>query len=171
MRNAILILFVINLSYLFAQCSNIQNPGPCNNNEDCQWYGNCGICIESVEEPCPVGNFLDVSQFDGGGGNYADPQLSVSCDDNSINVSSIGIPHYNFVQITSNDLQSQNYNWDIPRYPIENGENNAIPFLGTDGIANNGLPIFGPNEGPHPDPYGDPVYNGIMDYCMGHTAQ
>ncbi|MBT9557680.1 MAG: YHYH protein, partial [Myxococcales bacterium] len=32
-------------------------------------------------------------------------------------------------------------------------------------------PFYGPNEGPTPDPYGDPVYNGIMDDCLGHTAQ
>jgi len=171
MKKLVVIIIGIMVSTLSAQCENYQNPGACNNNENCQWYGNCGFCIESVDEPCPVENFLDVSQFDGAGGNFPDPQISVSCDNNFINVSSNGIPHYNFVQMTPNNLQSQNYSWDIPRYPIENGENNTIPLLGTAGIANNGLPIFGPNEGPHPDPYGDPVYNGIMDYCMGHTAQ
>ena len=33
-------------------------------------------------------------------------------------------------------------------------------------------PLFGPNEGPVPPPgFGDPVYNAIMDSCMGHTAR
>ncbi|MEC9073185.1 MAG: YHYH protein, partial [Myxococcota bacterium] len=33
-----------------------------------------------------------------------------------------------------------------------------------------GAPIYGANEGPFPDPYGDPVGNGIMDWCGGHTG-
>ena len=34
----------------------------------------------------------------------------------------------------------------------------------------NGLVIYGPNEGAFPDPFGDPVYNSIVDDCMGHTG-
>ena len=170
MKKIIILMTFIFISNINAQCENIQNQAPCNNNDNCMWYSGCGICVESIESECPVDNFLDVSQFDGAGGNYPDPQLSVSCDNNSINVTSNGIIHYNFVQITPNNLQAQNYNWNIPRYPIDNGQNNTIPLLGVAGIAVNGLPFFGPNEAQFPDPYGDPVYNGIMDYCMGHTA-
>ena len=170
MKKILLITFIISLSILNCQCVNYENQGTCNNNDNCQWYASCGICIESIEPTCPVDNFLDVSQFNGAGGNYPYPQLSISCDNNFINVSSNGIPHYNFVQITPNGLQAQNYNWNIPRFPIDNNQNNIIPLLGTVGIAVNGLPFFGPNEAAQPDPYGDPVYNGIMDYCMGHTA-
>jgi len=171
MKNIILLITFTFITHIYGQCENIQNQAPCNNNDNCMWYSDCGMCVESIEPACPIDNFLDVSQFEGAGGNYPDPQLSVSCDNNSINVSSNGIIHYPFVQITPNNLQSQNYNWDIPRYPIDNGQNNTIPLLGVAGIAVNGLPFFGPNEAQFPDPYGDPVYNGIMDYCMGHTAQ
>jgi len=45
-----------------------------------------------------------------------------------------------------------------------------IPLLGQIGFTVSGLPIFGPNEAEFPDPYGDPVYNGITDGCTGHTA-
>ena len=75
----------IMFSIINAQCENIQIQGPCNNNNNCQWYANCGICVDSIQEPCPVDNFLDVGQFDGAGGQYPNPQLSVSCDNNSIN--------------------------------------------------------------------------------------
>ena len=29
----------------------------------------------------------------------------------------------------------------------------------------------GPNEGPQPDPFGDPVFNDLLDDCLGHTAE
>ena len=46
-----------------------------------------------------------------------------------------------------------------------------MPLLGYAGYTVGGTPVYGPTEGPIPDPYGDPVYNGIMDPCQGHTAQ
>lgn len=163
--------FIFTFAYLSAQCGNYQNPGPCNNQPDCTWYGACGVCVDAPQDDCPVDTFLDVSQFPGAGANYPDPSLSVYCEDETIHILSNGIPQYTFEQITPNNLQEQDYHWEIPRYPIDNGQNNTIPLLGLVGIAVNGLPFFGPNEAAFPDPYGDPIYNGIMDYCMGHTAQ
>ena len=32
------------------------------------------------------------------------------------------------------------------------------------------MPIYGPNEAQHPDPFGDPYINGILDFCHGHTG-
>jgi len=49
-------------------------------------------------------------------------------------------------------------------------EPTEIPLLGTAAFTLNGIPIFGPNEAERPDPYGDPVYNGIVDMCKGHTG-
>ncbi len=85
-------------------------------------------------------------------------------------VESNGIPPYEFVATTPNELQSQDYAWRIPRTPVALATPESIPLLGVAGVAVNGLPIFGPNEAEFPDPYGDPVYNGIMDYCLGHTG-
>ncbi|HCP48405.1 MAG TPA: hypothetical protein DIU15_20375, partial [Deltaproteobacteria bacterium] len=45
-----------------------------------------------------------------------------------------------------------------------------IPLLGDAGVAVNGLPFYGPNEGAFPDPYGDPIFNQLADDCQGHTA-
>lgn len=57
------------------------------------------------------------------------------------------------------------------------------PCLGTDGFTISGPPVFGPNEGPTPDPWGNPGYNwptaggeigpiqgATLDLCGGHTA-
>jgi hypothetical protein len=118
---------------------------------------------------CPVDQFPAVSA-DPANAAYDDPFLNVYCTDTEIIVESNGIPAYEFQAITPNDLGSQDYEWHLPRYPELATQTTEIPLLGDAGIAVNGLPIYGPNEGDFPDPFGDPVYNGIMDFCMGHTA-
>ncbi len=60
-----------------------------------------------------------------------------------------------------------------------------LPCLGYAGFLTNGVPYFGPNEGPMPDPYGNPLFAGpgvagepennlrggaVLDMCGGHTA-
>ncbi|NUP13245.1 MAG: YHYH protein [Polyangiaceae bacterium] len=61
-----------------------------------------------------------------------------------------------------------------------------IACLGTIGVLTNGVPVFGPNEGPTPQPFGTPMFvmpdtasepasdaNGMsvaLDLCGGHTA-
>jgi len=120
---------------------------------------------------CPIDNFLDVSNSDGAGASYPKPYLNVYCDKEFVYVRSNGIPNYSFVQTTPNVLKEQDYLWKIPLYPKIASQSSEIPLLGVIGFAVNGLPIYGPNEGPFPDPYGDPVYNKLLDRCLGHTAQ
>ena len=137
-----------------------------------------GECVVSTSTPelvtskndCPIENFLEVSNYDGAGSQYPKPFLNVYCDEEFVYVESNGIPHYSFVQTTPNALSEQDYLWEIPLNP-EISSNNEIPLLGVIGFSVNGLPIYGPNEGAFPDPYGDPVYNEILDSCLGHTAQ
>ena len=120
---------------------------------------------------CPIDTFLDVENYDGAGDSYPKPHLDVYCDDEFVYVNSNGIPHYTFVQTTPNALSEQDYLWEIPLNPKSASQTSEIPLLGLVGFSVNGLPIYGPNEGAHPDPYGDPVYNDILDSCLGHTAQ
>ncbi|MEM7245048.1 MAG: YHYH protein [Acidobacteriota bacterium] len=124
----------------------------------------------TAQAQCPTDQFPAPSAHPANS-DYPDPTLSVSCTATEVVVSSNGIPSYEFVLITRNDLEAQNYDWRFPLNPVLPAEAEDIPLLGTMGIAINGLPLFGPNEAEVPDPYGDPVYNGIMDSCLGHTAQ
>ncbi|MEM7152760.1 MAG: YHYH protein [Myxococcota bacterium] len=103
-------------------------------------------------------------------GAYPAPELTAMCTEDRLIVQSNGIPGYEFQPITPNDLQASDFQFQAPRNPTEAGQPTTIPLLGTVAFAINGMPIFGPNEAEFPDPYGDPIFNGIMDFCLGHTA-
>lgn len=127
--------------------------------------------VESITQQaefCPSDNFQGVSDAIQPG--YASPELTVTCDEQNMIVQSNGIPTFEFVQITPNDLQEQNYTWQIPINPVEADETTDVPLLGTMGITVTGLPLFGPTEAPQAG-YADPYLDGILDYCNGHTAQ
>lgn len=115
---------------------------------------------------------LDVSKAPGAGDGYAKPTLTASCTDTTFVVESNGMPTYTFVQTTPNALKEQNDHWEIPRTPVAAAATTEVPLLGTAGFAVNGMPFFGPNEAAQPadEAYGDPIYNGLMDPCEGHTA-
>ena len=130
------------------------------------------VPLAAEDLPCPTDVFLDVEQFPGAGDDYPKPQIEVECADDTLVVRSNGIPHYEFVQITPNPLLETNREYRFPLRPKLAEMPTPIPLLGTVGVATNGIPFFGPNEGGVPYPgFGDPIYNSIMDACMGHTAR
>lgn len=115
---------------------------------------------------------LDVSKAPGAGPSYPKPELSASCEGGKLMVDSNGIPHYTFVQTTPNPLVAVAEHYEITLTPQMAATTTELPLLGTVGFAVNGQPFFGPNEGavPPDEAYGDPIYNGLMDACQGHTA-
>ncbi|MFT3763952.1 MAG: YHYH protein [Minicystis sp.] len=122
---------------------------------------------------CPqAASMLDVSKAPGAGASYPKPTLSAQCTATTFVVTSNDIPPYTFVQTTPNPLQASNKTYEIPRNPVVAAQKTDLPLLGVAGFAVNGLPFFGPNEAAQPaeEAYGDPVYNGLMDPCLGHTS-
>ena len=119
---------------------------------------------------CGEALFLDVGAYAGPGGSYPMPELTVTCTETTRQVASNGIPHYTYLDMTPNGLEAQNFNWEVPLNPEEAANSSQIPCLGTVGYSINGIPLYGPNEGPFPDPYGDPIANDVMDWCLGHTG-
>ncbi len=115
---------------------------------------------------------MDLSNAPGAGDAYPDPFLEAECVDDKLVVRSNGIPHYRFIPITPNALVEQDFTWEITLNPEVAPEPTDIPILGLVGFTVNGQPFFSPNEGPQPadEAWGDPVYNQIMDECLGHTA-
>ena len=130
------------------------------------------VPLAAEDLPCPTDVFLDVEQFPGAGDDFPKPRIEVECADDTLVVRSNGIPHYEFVQITPNPLLETNREYRFTLRPKLAEMPTPIPLLGTVGVAVNGIPFFGPNEGGVPYPgFGDPIYNSIMDACMGHTAR
>ncbi len=117
-------------------------------------------------------SLLDVAKAPGAGAGYAAPSVTGYCTETTFVVESNAVPHYTFVQTTPNPLQAQNEHWEVPRVPVAAATTTDVPLLGTAGFAVNGVPFFGPNEAavPPDEAYGDPVYNGLLDACEGHTA-
>lgn len=122
--------------------------------------------------PCAADAFLDVSKSPGPGSEYPQPRVAATCEGDELVVRSNGIPHYEFVQVTPNPLKEQDYEFRVPAAPSLAAAATPLPLLGGIGFAVNGVLLFGPNEGPVPEEeqFGDPVFNAILDVCMGHTA-
>jgi len=121
---------------------------------------------------CPqVKSLLDVSKAPGATG-YDKPTLSGYCTDTSFVIESNDMPGYDFMQTTPNPLKPSAQHIEIPLNPQVAATTTQIPLLGLVGFAVNGITFFGPNEAgvPAQEAYGDPIYNGLMDPCQGHTA-
>ncbi|MGB5050377.1 MAG: hypothetical protein WBO46_15645, partial [Caldilineaceae bacterium] len=95
---------------------------------------------------CPTADFLPVSANPANSA-WPDPYLNVHCTENTVVIESNGIPSFEFVQLTPNQLQAQDYSWEIPLNPTVDETPDQIPLLGVVAIAVNGMPIYGPNEG------------------------
>ena len=119
---------------------------------------------------CNRGTMLDVSVAPGPDESGLMPEVTTTCEGDEMVVNSNDIPHFTFTPLTPNALTESNYEWRIPKAPEVASASPSVPLLGTIGFTVTGLSINGANEGPMPDPYGDPVLNGIMDNCQGHTG-
>lgn len=127
----------------------------------------------AAQNSCPTGMFPDLSGVTGPGGGYAMPKVSVTCVGSNMIVSSNGMPGYTFVSKTPNGLKEQKYTWTVPLRPTKKSKSTSIETrMGTLGFTVTGIPIYGPMEGPVPadSAFGDPVYNGLLDSCGGHTG-
>lgn len=120
----------------------------------------------AAADDCPDEDFQDVSTYDQAD-PYADPTLSVSCEADTLVVETNGIPNFEFVAVTPNDLSEVPLTYRIPLSPVEADVESELGF-GVVGLAVNGLPIYGAFEAA--PTYGDPLLDGIVDFCNGHVA-
>jgi hypothetical protein len=126
-----------------------------------------------VTKTCPQADLLlDVAKGQGAGSGYAKATLAGSCSDTTFTVTSNGMPFYSYVSMTPNALKTVSQSWAIPRFPQVADKTTEVPLLGVAGVTVSGLPFYGPTEATQPanQIYGDPVFNGLMDGCFGHTS-
>jgi hypothetical protein len=123
---------------------------------------------------CPAAyRFPDLAATEGAGPGYDRPQVSASCTPTALTMRSNGMISYRFTPTTPNPLRAQSFEWTITLTPERAATPTSIENrLGTLGFTVTGIPIFGPTEGPVPpaQAFGDPVHNGILDACTGHTG-
>ena len=107
------------------------------------------------------------------GAAYAAPQVSIACTDTSLTMRSNGMIAYAFTPKTPNPLRAQSFEWTVTLTPARAATPTSIENrLGTLGFTVSGIPIYGPTEGPVPPAtaFGDPLHNGLLDACTGHTG-
>ena len=125
-------------------------------------------CSSDVAVDCDAASGFPTVEADPANSAYEDPSVTAYCTDDELVVQSNGIPDFPFESITPNELQAQDWEWRVTRSPKLTGTTSELPELGLAAFSVNGLPIYGPNEGP--PTYGDPLYDNIVDDCLGHTA-
>ena len=134
---------------------------------------------------CPqIGYFLDAGQsanyvdYNGDGQTNAEyfddtsivPTIDVSCDSESITVSSNGVINFDYVIGGGNNPSPQVNDQDFvfPRNPAIANATSDLPFMGLVAVMINGVQIFGPNE-LLSDNGADPYLHGLLGYCGGHV--
>ncbi len=99
--------------------------------------------------------------------DLADPVVSASCDDENLTVTANGIPDFPYIATSPGVPTANLVDYVIPSTPIPAVEVTAIPIVGSIGVAVNGIPIYGPTEGPGGDVLSRP--GGFVE-CGGHNG-
>ncbi len=112
-------------------------------------------------------NTRGAGQSGGGGGSgpWFQCDVSVTITNSEMQINSNAIPNHNWLSAMAANADEQNMDWTIPLNPIEdtngghnsddcpaaNGAYECAPDRGAVAVAVNGVPIFGPEEGPGGD--------------------
>lgn len=96
-----------------------------------------------------------------------DPFVSASCSDTEITVTSNSIPDFPYVGTSPGVPTEVEMTYAFPTTPTVAETPGEIPIVGPIGVAVNGLPIYGPTEGPGGDVQARP---GGFAECGGHNG-
>ena len=138
-------------------------------------------------------NTRGAGQSGGGGGSgpWFQCDVSVTITNSEMQINSNAIPNHNWLSAFAANANEQNMDWTIPLNPVEdtsgghnsancpaaNGAYECAPDRGAVAVAVNGVPIFGPEEGPGGDAvaleylYFDEDRQPIdLGYCGAHNG-
>ncbi|MFT5201818.1 MAG: hypothetical protein ACI9C1_001196 [Candidatus Aldehydirespiratoraceae bacterium] len=78
--------------------------------------------------------------------DLADPEVSASCEGDTLVVISNGIPDYTYIETSPGSPNAVDLSYSIPATPTVADETTDVPALGSAAVAINGVPIYGPTE-------------------------
>ncbi len=125
--------------------------------------------LPDTDPDCHEETFLDPAAFEDPEGTDLAPEYSIACAGGTMTVASNGVPHYDFVQTTPNDLAAAPREHEIPLEPTWIDTPIYSTTLWRVGVAVNGTNLQTPSEAADLG-FGDPVYDMALDYCNGHTG-
>lgn len=96
-----------------------------------------------------------------------EPEVSASCDDDTVTVTSNGIPDFPYIATSPGVPEANIVDYVFPATPVSAEFVTEIPVVGEIGVAINGVPIYGPTEGPGGDVNARP---GGFTECGGHNG-
>ncbi len=96
-----------------------------------------------------------------------DPELSVTCEGDTMIVRSNQIPDFPYIETSPGNPREFDVEFEIPVAPVDAAETTAVPLIGPVGVAINGIPIYGPTEGAGGDVM---ALGGGFTECGGHNG-
>lgn len=98
-----------------------------------------------------------------------DPFVQAECADGTVTVMSNSIPDFPYVQTTPGVPSEIEATYTFPATPTVAETPAPVPAIGAVAVAVNGLPIFGPTEGPGGDVLSGPDPENFTN-CGGHNG-
>lgn len=96
-----------------------------------------------------------------------DPEVSATCANDTVTVTANGIPDFPYIQTSPGVPEANTVDYNFPATPTVADVVTSIPVIGAIGVAINGIPIYGPTEGPGGDVLSRP---GGFTECGGHNG-
>lgn len=96
-----------------------------------------------------------------------DPELTATCNSDSVTVEANGIPDYPYVETSPGSPTGTDATFVIPVEPVEASATTEVAALGSIAVAVNGVPIYGATEGT-----GGDVLSlvGALSECGSHNG-
>ncbi len=96
-----------------------------------------------------------------------EPLVSATCSDGMVTVMSNSIPDFPYIASSPGVPSEIDMTYTFPASPTVADTTTEVPIVGAIGVAVNGIPIFGPTEGPGGDVNARP---GGFTECGGHNG-
>ena len=99
--------------------------------------------------------------------DLAEPEVSAVCANDTVTVTANGIPDFPYIETSPGVPEANVVDYVFPATPTPADDFTEIPIVGEIGVAINGVPIYGPTEGPGGDVNARP---GGFTECGGHNG-